>query len=118
MTGRILGFVAAMLALTVCVHAAPAGEKSVWDGVWTGNFGNGSKISVTVADNKVTNYSYRGAPLKVSYNRIADGALSFGDRENYTMSLKRTGDGAAKATYFGRHGVIAASLSKTSLNQQ
>jgi hypothetical protein len=57
MTGRILGFVAAMLALTVCVHAAPAAEKSVWDGVWTGNFGNGSKISVTVADNKVTNYS-------------------------------------------------------------
>jgi hypothetical protein len=118
MTGRFLGFVAVMLALSVSVHAAPVAKKSVWDGVWTGTFGNGSKISVTVADNKVTNYLYRGAPLKVSYNNIADGALSFGDRDNYRMSLRKTGDGAAKVTYYGRHGVIAASLSKTSLSKQ
>lgn len=112
MLGRRVGPFLTMFAFAVCADPAFAIEKYGWNGVWTGLLGDTSKISVTIADNKVTNYSYRGAHLNVSYNKIADDTLSFGDGANYAMSLKKTGDGTAKATYHGRHGFVAAALTK------
>jgi hypothetical protein len=109
MIGRRLSFIVAMVALA---SSAPASENLAWNGVWTGTFGNASKISVTIAGKKVTNYSYRGARLDVSYNDFADDTLSFGDGNNYAMSLKRTGADTANATYHGRHGFAVAPLKR------
>jgi hypothetical protein len=102
--------IAAILTCGLSASSANSAEKAGWDGTWVGDFGKTSRISITVAHNKVTGYSYRGEPLDVSYDKIADDKLSFGDGYNYAMSLKRTGDNTATATYHGRHGFAAAAL--------
>ena len=112
MQGRRMFFVLSIMALAACAYAAPAQEKSPWDGVWTGTLGGSSKIAMTIAGNQVTAYLYRGAQIPVSYNKVAGDSVSFGDRDNYSVSIKRIGEGHAKATYHGRHGDIAASLTR------
>jgi hypothetical protein len=112
MFGRRVFAVAATLTVAVLASSAYSAEKTDWNGVWIGDFGNNSRISVTVLDNRVTKYSYRGQPLDVGYNKLADDTLSFGDGYNYAMSLKRTGGNTAKATYHGRHGFVTASLKR------
>jgi hypothetical protein len=112
MFGRRAFAVAATLIVAVLASSANSAEKSDWDGVWLGDFGNNSGISITVAHDRVTKYSYRGQPLDVAYNKLADDTLSFGDGYNYAMSLKRTGGNTAKATYHGHHGFVTASLKR------
>jgi hypothetical protein len=101
-----------LLSLIAIAGSARAAEKSPWNGVWIGTLGNSSQISVTIADDKVTAYSYRGAKLDVAYSKPGADTFAFGDGSNYSMFLKRTGDAAAKATYHGRHGFAAANLAK------
>ena len=100
------------IALLVLANPAKAVDASPWNGVWIGAVGNSSKISVTIVDNKAVDYSYRGANLPVAYSNVSADTFSFGDGVNYSMLLKRTDDHKAKATYRGRHGVIASSLIK------
>lgn len=104
----ILGLCAVLLA------AGPtfAAEQSPWNGVWVGNLGKSAKISVTIAGDKVTAYAYRGANLGVSYSKPGAETFAFGDGANYSVVLKRIGDGSAKATYHGRHGFVVASMTK------
>ena len=109
MTGR---YALSAIALLAVANQAQAAEASPWNGVWVGALGNSSKISVTIVDNKAVDYSYRGANLAVAYSKISFDTFSFGDGVNYSMLLKRTDDRQAKATYHGRHGLIAASLVK------
>jgi hypothetical protein len=99
-------------ALVAATSSATAAQKSLWNGVWIGTLGDSSKISVTIADDKVTDYSYRGAQLGVAYSKPGGSTFAFGDGANYSMLLKRAGDGAIKATYHGRHGFVAATLTK------
>jgi hypothetical protein len=110
MLGRRTLQVVGIIALCVSSYPAAASDASPWNGVWTGTFGKSSKISVTIADNKATGYSYRGAKLDVAYSKAGKDTFSFGDAANYSMLLKRTSDGAVRATYHGRHGFIAADL--------
>jgi hypothetical protein len=112
MIGRRAFPVAATLIFAVLASSANSAEKSGWNGVWIGDFGHSSHISITVAHDRVTRYSYRGQPLDVAYVKVADNVLAFGDSYNYAMSLKRTGDNTALATYHGRHGFVTASLKR------
>src|SRR5262245_56543979 len=112
MIGRLKGGALGLFVLLTAVDAVPAAEKSPWNGIWVGTLGNSSKISVTIADDKVTAYSYRGANIGVAYSKPDANTFTFGDGANYSMLLKRTGDGAAKATYHGRHGFVVAKMTK------
>ena len=74
--------------------------------------GNFSKISLTIADDKVTAYSYRGAKLGAASSKPAAETSAFGDGTNYSIVLKRVGDRAPNGTYRSRHGVAAAKLTR------
>jgi len=111
MIGHRAGALFCVVAL-VAASSATAAEKSAWNGVWVGTLGHSSKISVTIADDKVMAYSYRGAKVGVAYSKPKADTIAFGDGANYSMLLKRTGDSAAKGTYHGRHGFITANLTK------
>jgi hypothetical protein len=101
-----------VIALLLAAGPTSAAEKSPWNGVWTGTLGKSSKISVTIAGDKVMAYAYRGARLGVSYSKPGAETFAFGDGANYSMILKRIGDGSAKATYHGRHGFVVATMTK------
>jgi hypothetical protein len=107
-------FLLAAVALTLLSAAepSPAMEKASWDGVWTGSLGNVSKISVTIANDKVVNYSFRGAPMKIVYTKVAPTKVSFGDPNHYEMTLLKTGDATASAGYNGRRGASRATLTR------
>jgi hypothetical protein len=87
-------------------------DNSGWNGVWAGELGTHSKVSLTVVNDRVKNYQYGGAPVQVSYNKVAGTTLSFGDHDNYNITLKLVGAGVANGTYHGRHGFVAVSLKK------
>jgi len=86
-----------------------------WDGTWTGMLQNRasviSPISITIAKDKVMNFSLRGAPFAVQYSKVTANDVQFGDRDHYSVRLKRTNDGVA-ATLWGRSGSEMASLAK------
>ena len=103
---------AVALALLSAAEPSPAMEKAPWDGVWTGLLGNVSKISVTIANDKVVNYSFLGAPMKIVYAKVAPTKVSFGDPHHYEMTLLKTGDATASAGYNGRRGASTAALTR------
>jgi hypothetical protein len=103
---------AVSLALLSAARPSSAMEKASWDGVWTGSLGNASKISVTIANDKVVNYSFRGAPMKIVYAKVAPTKVSFGDPHHYEMTLLKTGDATASAGYNGRRGASTAALTR------
>jgi hypothetical protein len=100
------------LGLLGAAQAAPAMEKASWDGVWTGSLGNVSKISVTIANDKVVNYLFRGAPMTIVYAKVAPTRVSFGDPNHYEMTLVKTGGATASAGYNGRRGHSQAALTR------
>ena len=104
--------IAVSLALLGATQASPAMEKAAWDGVWTGSLGNVSKITGTIAKDKVVNYVFRGAPMKIVYAKVAPTMVSFGDPDHYKMTLVKTGDATASAGYNGRRGHSQAALTR------
>ena len=54
-----------------------------------------------------------GAPVPVKFSDIKNDALIFGDPDNYSFKLTRTGDGAAIGRYHGRRGYSKALLRRT-----
>ncbi len=112
MIGRRARVILGLVALLAAADAAPAAEKSPWNGIWVGTLGSSSKISVTISNDKVAAYSYRGANVGIAYSKPGVDTFTFGDGANYSMLLKRTADGAAKATYHGRHGFVVAKMTK------
>jgi hypothetical protein len=108
------GFLLAAVALALLSAAEPSAamDKASWDGVWIGSLGNVSKISVTIANDKVVTYSFRGAPVKIVYAKVAPTKVSFGDPNHYAMTLLKTGDATASAGYNGRRGASTAALTR------
>src|SRR5579872_1965674 len=104
MRDRLIAVFVAPILFVTPFNTACAADGLGWNGVWAGTLGKSAKISVIVADNKVKSYRYDGALLGITYNIVNDGTLSFGDGRNYSMTLKRAGEGAAKGTYHGHHG--------------
>ena len=112
MIARRLFLVAAPLALLASANAAQTQQQWSWDGAWTGLLGKTSVISVTVRKDGAVDYVFRGAPMPIQYSKITDETVSFGDRDHYSMTLTRTGDKTASATYHGRNGFATAALVK------
>jgi hypothetical protein len=86
-----------------------------WDGTWTGMLQNRASVispmAITIAKGKVVNFSLRGAPFDIQYSKVTSDDVQFGDRDHYSVRLKRTSDGVA-ATLWGRSGSEMASLAK------
>jgi hypothetical protein len=109
---RSLLLIAIALTILVPIEAGRAEQTSPWDGTWTGSFGKRSAISITIAQNKVVNYSFRGAPIAIAYDKLTDSSVSFGDRDHYNMVMTKTGDARALAKYHGHMGFATAALTK------
>jgi hypothetical protein len=105
--------IAIPFALVVSAQAPRAAEDMSWDGAWTGSLGRVSAISVTIANNKVVSYFFRGAPIKIVYDKITPAKVSFGDPDHYKMTLTRISGAAASAIYRGRTGEAMATLTKS-----
>jgi hypothetical protein len=111
-TRRVLFSVPLWLILASGGYAQTA---SKWDGTWTGMLQNRasviSPISITISKDKVVNFSLRGAPYDIRYSNVTSNDVQFGDRDHYSVRLKRTSGGVA-ATLSGRSGSEMASLAK------
>ena len=99
----------------ILARGALAGQQEgapVWDGTWVGDFGRSPAwpISITIVDGKVASYLAKGAPFNIQYSEVTQKKVSFGDRDNYSMILKRTSAATASARVHGRHGDGFASL--------
>jgi hypothetical protein len=103
------------LLLAVSASTASAQTRGPWDGVWTGLLRNNAgvvlPISITIGKDKVLSFTLQGEPFAVQYSRISAGEALFGDRNNYSVELKKTGAGV-EAWLRGRHGYEVASLAR------
>jgi hypothetical protein len=112
MTMRRLSLIAFPIAALAAAGATRAAGERSWDGAWTGSLRNISPISVTIEGDKVVSYAVKGARLPIAYGKVAPGSVSFGDRDNYSMTLTRTGEATALARYHGRMGFATATLTR------
>jgi hypothetical protein len=113
-TVRRILLIAFLPMLLLQGRVADAQNQSSWDGAWTGVMGkvDPSPISILIAKDKVVGYTVRGAPFDIQYSRVTPTSVSFGDREHYSMKLKKTSDATASGQVHGRIGYGAVSLSK------
>jgi len=94
--GRRLLFAFATLA-SLTPAAAQAG--SPWDGAWAGMLNKTEPVSVTISGGKVVSYAIRGGqPFAIGYSKVTLKAVSFGDSENYAVTITKLG--GAKASGF------------------
>jgi len=107
---RLLAIVPVMFL--VSASGAGAAENWSWDGVWKGMLGKSSAISITIKKDKVVTYAFRGAPIAVAYSKLTPDSVSFGDREHYNVTLKKTGEASAEAVYHGRLSDVSAALAR------
>jgi hypothetical protein len=102
---------AASLGSLSLVVASAASASASWDGTWTGTLYN-RPVSVSISDGKVISYTIGGSAYDVQYSRVTLRGVSFGDRDNYAVSLVRTGDDTASEMVHGRNGYRNAALTK------
>jgi hypothetical protein len=106
--------VAILPALLISAQAARAQAAWSWDGTWTGMLGKTHlwPMSVVITEGKVVSYTLKGTPFDVQYSKIGSTTFSFGDRDNYSVKLTKTGGTTASARVHGRIGYGTASLTK------
>jgi hypothetical protein len=115
-TNRRFLLIALLPALLLSAEAARADDTASWDGTWTGTLGRppgaASPIAITIAEGKVVSYTLRGAPFVIQYSKVTPTNVSFGDHDNYSMKIKRTGETTATARVHGRIGYGVTTLTK------
>jgi hypothetical protein len=111
---RRLLLIASLPALLILSAPARAQGERSWDGTWTGLEGRHhvAPIEIAIANGKVVSYTLSGAPFEVQYSRVTPTKVSFGDRDHYYVSLKRTSEATASGQVRGRLGVGALSLTR------
>jgi hypothetical protein len=88
-------FVFAFVTLAAFAPAAVQAGSS-WDGAWTGKLNNSEPVSVTISGGKVVGYAIRdGQPFSINYSRVTLSTVSFGDVDNYTVKITKTGNATA-----------------------
>jgi hypothetical protein len=98
-----IGFASTLFFLA---HAAESQFTTPWDGVWGGMIGRlqteRAPIVVTISQGKVVSYTIRNASYDVQYSTLSPMIVRFGDRDHYSMELRRTGENIARASLHGR----------------
>lgn len=112
MIGRQFLAVAVPLAF-LAAAPAHAAQNAIWDGTWAGLLNNSEPVSVTIAGGKVVGYAIRGgAPFGIEYSKVTLTTVSFGDRDNYAVTITKTGAKTALGTAQSPLGAGTASLTK------
>jgi hypothetical protein len=98
--------VLAALTVSVALPLSPslAMNAPSWDGHWSGKLDNTYAVSIDVAGNRAVGYAFMGAPVAVKFSNVKNDALIFGDPDNYSFKLTRTGGATAIGSYHGRRG--------------
>jgi hypothetical protein len=106
--------IAILPMLLISAHAVRAQAAWSWDGTWTGTLGpaNPWPMSITITQGKVVSYTLKGTRFDVQYSKISPTTVSFGDRDNYVVKLRKTGDATASARTHGHISNGTASLTK------
>jgi hypothetical protein len=112
--------VIAALSLSVflagSLHAAPKHRSHhshhSWNGTWSGKWGNqdSEATSITIVNNKVVSYQYRGATTPVSASTVTPTTVSYGT--DVTVIIKRTGASTATASLHSAMGDATAELKR------
>ena len=113
MMGSLLLAFAVPLALLATPAPSQAGSDKSWDGTWAGLLNNSEPVSVTISDGKVVGYAIRGGePFGIGYSKVTLTSVSFGDHDNYTVTITKTGTRSATGTAQSLLGTGSASLIK------
>ena len=108
-------FLALAVPLAVLAGAAPsqAGSNQTWDGTWSGLLNNSEPVSVTISGGKVVGYAIRGGePFGIGYSKVTLTSVSFGDHDNYSVTITKTGARSATGKAQSPLGTGSASLIK------
>jgi len=101
------------LAVMVSPQLAQGASNRIWDGIWSGVLNKNEPVSVTISGGRVIAYTIRGGePYPIEYNKVTATSVSFGDRTNYAVIIKRTSAKSAVGTAHGPMGDGSASLTK------
>jgi hypothetical protein len=113
MIGRQFLALAVPLALLAGAAPSQAGSDKSWDGTWAGLLNNSEPVSVTIAGGKVVGYAIRGGePFGIGYSKVTLTSVSFGDHDNYSVKITKTGARSATGTAQSPLGTGSASLIK------
>jgi hypothetical protein len=113
MSGRHFLLFTVPLALLLPAAASQAASSRSWDGTWAGLLNNSEPVSITIAGGKVVGYAIRGgAPYGIEYSKVTVTTVSFGDHDNYTVRITKTGATTALGTAHSPLGDGSASLTK------
>ncbi|QRM56410.1 hypothetical protein [Sinorhizobium sp. BG8] len=83
-----------------------AAQTTSWDGTWSGKWGGKSSGKVTIKNNKVTSYYFKGRPQAVGGTKVSGKTLRFGS--GYSVTMTMTGANSADATWKGDGTATAA----------
>ena len=84
-----------------------------WDGTWTGNWGGqeSETTSVTIVNNNVVSFEYRGVSTPVSASRVTPTTVSY-DYNGVSVIMRRTAAGIATASLHSSMGDTTAQLTR------
>lgn len=111
---RYLSALALAPMLLALPQLARADNDASWNGTWTGSQGKRSvwPVSISIADGKVVNYTLKGVSFPVGFSEVTSTKISFGDHDNYMITLRKTGDRTASGQARGRKGEGPVSIIK------
>jgi hypothetical protein len=110
----VIGLLSSCVLLAVLAPAnCLAASSGSWNGTWSGVLNSQQPVSVTIASGKVVGYTIMGSePFPIAYSTVTLSTVSFGDKENFTVLIRRIGGNRAFGTAHGAMGEGAASLTR------
>jgi LysM repeat protein len=85
---------------------------SALEGTWVGSWsGGGSSASITIEQDRVSEYLFRGSPQPITKSRVIGDGARFGSG-SYTIILKLIAPGTLDAQYSGPNGNAIATLTR------
>ena len=87
-----IALTASSIILTQPTESFAAQKKAVsqavsWDGTWSGKWGGKSSGKVTIKNNKVTSYYFKGRPQAVGGTKASGKTIRFGSGYSVTMTM-------------------------------
>jgi len=90
--------VLATLPMISLAWTNPGFAASGWDGTWTGLWGGADETSITIVDDKVVAYAFKGTPRPVETRSVDESKIVFGTSA-FTITLTRLGETSARAEF-------------------
>jgi hypothetical protein len=108
---------AVMAAISISFFLADSADATAgrfsWDGTWSGNWGEQASqaTSVTIVNNNVVRFEYRGVSTPVSASTVTPTTVSYA-YDGVSVIMTRTGATSAMATLHSPMGDASARLIK------